>query len=192
MSMRGHCGKQRENRLSKQTQTRTLSQELIVDVRQWDACRATERRAKDLGCEQAGEGDSVATEVCEAGFRFRCPRAGSGQQRPVNIDGPTALRDVSLKISAGQVIGIVGPSGSRRSTLTQLAQRLYVPESGQILIYGVDLTVADVSWLRGQVGSFLQENVLFNRPIRDNVALSDSGMVRVIAAAELARAHEFI
>jgi subfamily B ATP-binding cassette protein HlyB/CyaB len=111
---------------------------------------------------------------------------------PINIDGPTALHDVSLKISAGQVIGIVGPSGSRKSTLTQLAQRLYVPESGRILIYGVDLTVADVSWLRRQVGSVLQENVLFNRPIRDNIALSDPGMVRVIAAAELARAHEFI
>jgi ATP-binding cassette, subfamily B, bacterial HlyB/CyaB len=110
------------------------------------------------------------------------------------IDGPTALNDISLKISAGQVIGIVGPSGSGKSTLTKLVQRLYVPESGRILIDGIDLTVADVAWLRRQIGSVLQENVLFNRSIRDNIALADPGMSmeRVIAAAELAGAHEFI
>jgi subfamily B ATP-binding cassette protein HlyB/CyaB len=110
------------------------------------------------------------------------------------IDGPTALHDISLKISAGQVIGIVGPSGSGKSTLTKLVQRLYVPESGRILIDGVDLTVADVAWLRRQTGSVLQENVLFNRSIRDNIALADPGMdmERVIAAAELAGAHDFI
>jgi subfamily B ATP-binding cassette protein HlyB/CyaB len=110
------------------------------------------------------------------------------------IDGPTALQDVSLKISAGKVIGIVGPSGSGKSTLTKLVQRLYVPESGRILIDGIDLTVADVAWLRRQIGSVLQENVLFNRSIRDNIALADPGMgmERVIAAAELAGAHEFI
>ncbi len=110
------------------------------------------------------------------------------------IDGPTALNDISLKIAAGQVIGIVGPSGSGKSTLTKLVQRLYVPESGRILIDGIDLTVADVAWLRRQIGSVLQENVLFNRSIRDNIALADPGMgmERVIAAAELAGAHEFI
>jgi subfamily B ATP-binding cassette protein HlyB/CyaB len=110
------------------------------------------------------------------------------------IDGPTALNDISLKISAGQVIGIVGPSGSGKSTLTKLVQRLYVPESGRILIDGIDLTVADVAWLRRQIGSVLQENLLFNRSIRDNIALVDPGMSmeRVIAAAELAGAHEFI
>jgi subfamily B ATP-binding cassette protein HlyB/CyaB len=73
-------------------------------------------------------------------------------------------------------------------------QRLYVPESGRVLIDGIDLSVADVAWLRRQVGSVLQENVLFNRSIRDNIALVDPGMPmeRVIAAAELAGAHDFI
>lgn len=110
------------------------------------------------------------------------------------IDGPTVLQDVSLSIPAGQVVGIVGPSGSGKSTLTKLVQRLYVPESGRILIDGIDLTVSDVAWLRRQAGSVLQENVLFNRSIRDNIALADPGMSmeRVIAAAELAGAHEFI
>jgi len=57
-----------------------------------------------------------------------------------------------------------------------------------------NLTVADVAWLRRQVGSVLQENVLFNRSIRDNIALVEPGMPmeRVIAAAELAGAHDFI
>src|SRR5204863_26313 len=99
-----------------------------------------------------------------------------------------------LKVPVGQVVGIVGPSGSGKSTLTKLIQRLYVPESGRILIDGVDLTVADVTWLRRQIGAVLQENVLFNRSIRDNIALADPGMAmeRVIAAAELAGAHDFI
>jgi ATP-binding cassette, subfamily B, bacterial HlyB/CyaB len=110
------------------------------------------------------------------------------------LDAPLALQDISLKCQAGQVIGIVGPSGSGKSTLTKLVQRLYVPEAGRILIDGIDLTVADVAWLRRQIGSVLQENVLFNRSIRDNIALADPGMSmeRVIAAAELAGAHEFI
>jgi len=110
------------------------------------------------------------------------------------LDGPEILHDVSLAIAPGQVVGIVGPSGSGKSTLTKLVQRLYVPESGRVLIDGVDLSVVDVAWLRRQVGVVLQENVLFNRSIRDNIALADPAlpMERVIAAAELAGAHEFI
>jgi len=110
------------------------------------------------------------------------------------LDGPEVLQDVSIAIPAGQVVGIVGSSGSGKSTLTKLVQRLYVPERGRVLIDGVDLAVVDVAWLRRQVGSVLQENVLFNRSIRDNIALADPGMPmeRVIAAAELAGAHEFI
>jgi ATP-binding cassette, subfamily B, bacterial HlyB/CyaB len=110
------------------------------------------------------------------------------------LDGAKVLDDISLKIAPGQVVGIVGPSGSGKSTLTKLVQRLYVPEGGRILIDGVDLTVADVAWLRRQIGSVLQESVLFNRSIRENIALADPGMPmeRVMAAADLAGAHEFI
>jgi len=109
-------------------------------------------------------------------------------------DGAEVLHDVSLKISAGQMVGIVGPSGSGKSTLTKLVQRLYVPESGRVLVDGADLAVVDVAWLRRQVGVVLQENVLFNRSIRDNIALADPAtpMERVIAVAELAGAHDFI
>ena len=110
------------------------------------------------------------------------------------VGGPEILHDINLTIPAGQVIGIVGPSGSGKSTFAKLAQRLYVPESGRILVDGVDLGVVDVSWLRRQIGVVLQENELFNRTIRENIALADPGMPieRVIEVAKLAGAHDFI
>ncbi|VVS96045.1 Leukotoxin translocation ATP-binding protein LktB [Erythrobacter sp. EC-HK427] len=109
-------------------------------------------------------------------------------------DAPEALRGVSLEVDAGEMIGIVGPSGSGKSTLTKLVQRLYVPEQGRVLVDGTDLALVDPAWLRRQVGVVLQENILFNRTVRENIALSNPTlpMEQVIAAAELAGAHEFI
>jgi ATP-binding cassette, subfamily B, bacterial HlyB/CyaB len=109
-------------------------------------------------------------------------------------DGAEILRGISLTIEAGQVIGIVGRSGSGKSTLTKLLQRLYVPERGRVLIDGIDLGLADPAWLRRQIGVVLQENLLFNRSIRDNIALAEPGasMELVIAVAKQAGAHEFI
>ena len=82
-----------------------------------------------------------------------------------------------------QVVGIVGPSGSGKCTLTKLVQRLYLPERGRVLIDGIDLAVLDPAWLRRQIGVVLQENMLFNRSVRDNIALADPAhaMERVIA-----------
>ncbi|MGI9407355.1 MAG: type I secretion system permease/ATPase [Hyphomicrobiaceae bacterium] len=107
---------------------------------------------------------------------------------------PEILKDVSLHVSPGEVIGIVGRSGSGKSTLTKLLQRLHTPESGRVLLDGADVGLLEPSWLRRQIGVVLQENVLFNRAVRDNIALADPAMDmdRVIAAAELAAAHEFI
>ena len=108
--------------------------------------------------------------------------------------GKEILRDVSLTIPNGQIVGIVGSSGSGKSTLAKLVQRLYVPESGRVLVDGVDLTMVDPAWLRRQVGVVQQENILFNRTVRDNIALADVGMPmeRVINAAQLSGAHDFI
>jgi subfamily B ATP-binding cassette protein HlyB/CyaB len=110
------------------------------------------------------------------------------------IDGPEILSDVSFSIPAGQIVGIVGPSGSGKSTLAKLIQRLYVPESGRVLVDGVDLALADPAWLRRQTAIVLQENILFNRTVRDNIALAEpsAAMSAVIGAASLAGAHEFI
>ncbi len=104
------------------------------------------------------------------------------------------LSTINLDVAAGEVIGIVGRSGSGKSTLTKLVQRLYVPERGRVLIDGHDLALADPAWLRRQLGVVLQENFLFNRSVRENIALSDPGLPleRVVQAAELAGAHEFI
>lgn len=109
-------------------------------------------------------------------------------------DAPEALRGVSLDVKAGEMLGIVGPSGSGKSTLTKLVQRLYVPEQGRVLVDGTDLSLVDPAWLRRQVGVVLQENILFNRTVRENIALANPAMPmdRVINAAELAGAHDFI
>ena len=110
------------------------------------------------------------------------------------VDGQEVLHDVTFDVPAGQMVGIVGPSGSGKSTFAKLVQRLYVPESGRVLVDGMDLAMADPAWLRRQIGVVLQESVLFNRSVRENIALADPAipMERVIAAASLAGAHEFI
>lgn len=110
------------------------------------------------------------------------------------IEGPWTLDDIQLNIAAGTSLGIVGSSGSGKSTLTKLLQRLYVPQGGRIMIDGVDIAQIDPSWLRRQIGVVLQENLLFNRSIRENIALSNPAMALelVVEAAKLAGAHEFI
>jgi ATP-binding cassette, subfamily B, bacterial HlyB/CyaB len=110
------------------------------------------------------------------------------------VDGSEILHDINFDIPAGQIVGIVGPSGSGKSTVAKLVQRLYVPESGKILVDGVDLAMVDPAWLRRQIGVVMQENVLFNASVRDNISLADPAMPmeQVIAAATLAGAHSFV
>ncbi|WP_432695231.1 type I secretion system permease/ATPase [Marinobacterium sp. YM272] len=109
-------------------------------------------------------------------------------------DGPRILNDISLQVDPGEVIGIVGRSGSGKSTLAKLIQRMYVPEAGRVLVDGVDLAMVDTAWLRRNIGVVLQENFLFNRSVRENIALSNPGlpMEQVVQAAKLAGAHDFI
>ncbi|MGK5024517.1 type I secretion system permease/ATPase [Janthinobacterium sp. RB2R34] len=109
-------------------------------------------------------------------------------------DAPDIIRGLNLNIAPGEVIGIVGRSGSGKSTLTKLAQRLYLPDRGRVLVDGHDIAITDIAALRHQIGIVLQENVLFSRSIRDNIALHNPALPldRVIAAARLAGAHEFI
>ncbi|HAM3120509.1 TPA: enterohemolysin T1SS ABC transporter permease/ATPase EhxB, partial [Escherichia coli] len=109
-------------------------------------------------------------------------------------DGNVILNNINLYISKGDVIGIVGRSGSGKSTLTKLLQRFYIPETGQILIDGHDLSLSDPEWLRRQIGVVLQENTLLNRSIIDNITLASPtvSMEQAIEAARLAGAHDFI
>jgi subfamily B ATP-binding cassette protein HlyB/CyaB len=109
-------------------------------------------------------------------------------------DSSEVLKRMSFSVTAGEVIGIVGRSGSGKSTIAKLIQRLYLPERGRIVLDNVDLAQVDPAWLRRQVGVVLQENFFFNSSVRDNIALADPGlaMEQVIQSAKLAGAHEFI
>ena len=109
-------------------------------------------------------------------------------------DGVPVLRDVSFTIPAGKTTAILGSTGSGKSTLMYLLQRLYMPTSGRITISGVDIREIDRSWLRSHVGLILQESFLYSRTIRENVgiALRDPTEKQVRHAAEVASAAGFI
>ncbi len=109
-------------------------------------------------------------------------------------DTAPVLQGLSLDVQPGEIIGIVGRSGSGKSTLTKLIQRLYVPEAGHVRVDGHDIALIDAAQLRRQVGVVLQENMLFNRSVRENIAIADPAapLEAVIQAAKLAGAHEFI
>ena len=104
------------------------------------------------------------------------------------------LGGISLDIKAGEVIGIVGRSGSGKSTFAKLVQRLYTPEGGRLLVDGIDISLIDAAQLRRQVGVVLQDNLLFNRSVRENIAITDPAapIEAVLRVAQLAGAHEFI
>ena len=108
--------------------------------------------------------------------------------------GQDVLRQITLSITPGEVIGIVGPSGSGKSSLTKLVQRFYSPQEGQVLLDGMDLAQADPNWVRQSIGVVLQENLLFNRSLHANIAFSNPALsrARVIAVSKLAGADEFI
>ena len=149
-----------------------------------------------ISMQRLGDILNTRTEVHTPRPACRRCRAASSSTGSSSVTGParSLLRGVSLRVQPGEAVGIVGRSGSGKSTLTKLVQRLYQPEQGRVLVDGVDISTIDASSLRRQIGVVLQENVLFNRSIRDNIALSDPGMPlqRVMQAAQLAGAHEFI
>ncbi|MBE3583572.1 MAG: ATP-binding cassette domain-containing protein [Limnochordaceae bacterium] len=105
-----------------------------------------------------------------------------------------ALRDINLRIHAGEMVGLVGSSGSGKTTLVNLIPRFYEPTAGEILIDGVPLRQWDLPTLRRQIGIVLQEPFLFHGTIGENIAYGnpDATPLDVIRAAQAANAHEFI
>jgi ATP-binding cassette, subfamily B, bacterial HlyB/CyaB len=110
------------------------------------------------------------------------------------VNMPNVLNRLNVSIPAGSSIGIVGRSGSGKSTITKLLQRLYLPQEGAIYIDDVDVRHMNPLWLRQHIGVVLQENYLFSGTIRENIALprQDAGIELIIQAAQVAGAHEFI
>ncbi|RED44658.1 type I secretion system permease/ATPase [Aestuariispira insulae] len=107
---------------------------------------------------------------------------------------PPVLENFSLNIPAGKKVAFVGASGSGKSTIAKLIQKLYVPESGEVQIDGRNMAELDAVALRQRMSIVLQENYLFNRSVRENIALTDPAapLSRVIEASKIAGAHEFI
>jgi ATP-binding cassette subfamily B protein len=105
-----------------------------------------------------------------------------------------ALSHLSLSIRPGETVAVVGPSGAGKSTLFQLLLRFYDPQSGTILLDGVDIRDLDLHTLRGALGIVPQDTVIFSADAMENIRYgrADATDDEVIAAAKLAAAHEFI
>jgi len=108
--------------------------------------------------------------------------------------GEPVLLDINFTVSAGEIVALVGPSGTGKSTLVDLLPRFYDPTSGCIEIDGIDIRNIKLSSLRGMMGIVTQETILFNDTVRNNIAygLKDIPDERVVEAAKAANAHEFI
>ena len=129
----------------------------------------------------------IAGDIDYDGVRFAYPTADDEPTRPV-------LRDVSFGVDAGDTVGIVGPTGSGKSTLVKLLVRLYDPEAGTVSIDGHDVRDVSIESLRRAVGYVAQEPFLFYGTVRENIAYGtfDASDEAVEAAARRAAAHEFI
>ncbi len=104
------------------------------------------------------------------------------------------LKDVTIGLEKGQMVAVVGPTGSGKTTIMNLLNRFYNVDSGEILFDGKDIRDIELHSLRKQVGIVLQDSVLFSGTIHDNIAFGkpDATREEVIAAAEQAHIHEFI
>ena len=105
-----------------------------------------------------------------------------------------ALNKLNLEITPGQIIGIVGKSGSGKSTFTKLIQSLYQVQDGIIRFDGVDIRELDLNYLRKNIGVVLQENFIFRGTIKENISITkpDASFEEVVAVAQVAGADEFI
>ncbi len=109
-------------------------------------------------------------------------------------DNVPVLRDVSFTIPAGKTAAVLGGTGSGKSTMMYLLQRLYTPTSGKITIGGVDIQQIDRKYLRAHVGLILQEPFLYSKSIRENVGITapEQEAERIEHAADIASASAFI
>lgn len=124
---------------------------------------------------------------------------GSVEFKNVNFsynDDPNklVLKDINLKISSGDYVGIIGPTGSSKSTLVQLIPRLYDVYSGSVLVGGIDVKDYDLKSLRDEVSFVLQHNVLFSGTLRENLKWADENLndEKMLSALKVSNALDFI
>jgi len=110
------------------------------------------------------------------------------------IEGSKVVSNVSFQVLPGSFIGIVGRSGSGKSTIMKLLPRLYEPDKGRILIDGYDIAKLQLSSVRRQIGIVPQDSLLFDGSIRENISLTspDTTSEEIAEAARIAGAHDFI
>ena len=109
-------------------------------------------------------------------------------------NGDPVLKDIDLEIKSGETIGIIGGTGSSKSTLVMMIPRLYDVNGGSVKVSGVDVRDFDLKYLRSGIGVVTQESYLFNGTILDNLkyAKDDATMEEIEAACKVANIHDFI
>lgn len=110
------------------------------------------------------------------------------------IDQAPVIKNISFTIESGKTIGVIGRSGSGKSTISKLIQRLYIPEEGKIYIDNIDVANVNPFWLRRQIGVVLQESFIFNGTIKENIAINkpNADFREIVNSAKISGAHEFI
>ena len=110
------------------------------------------------------------------------------------IDGSDVLHGITFELKENKIYGLVGRSGSGKSTISKLIQRLYIPQSGKITVDGMDISLIRPQLLRERIGVVLQENFMFNGTVAENISIHcpNAGIDRVIEAARIAGANDFI
>lgn len=105
-----------------------------------------------------------------------------------------ALEDIQLEVLPNQIIALIGPTGSGKTSLVNLIPRFYDVSQGQVLVDGIDVRQVDLTSLRRQIGIVLQTSLLFSISVRENIAYGnpDASMEEIIQAAKAAQAHDFI
>ncbi|OQX73340.1 MAG: type I secretion system permease/ATPase [Campylobacteraceae bacterium 4484_4] len=108
--------------------------------------------------------------------------------------GALVLKNLTFSIKAGMSVGIIGRSGSGKSTIAKMIQRLYIPNEGVIYVDGVDIRHFNPKWYRNMIGIVLQESFLFRGTIKENIAMArpDASMDQIITVAKISGAHQFI
>ena len=110
------------------------------------------------------------------------------------MEGSDVLHGISFEMKENRIYGLVGRSGSGKSTISKLIQRLYIPQAGKITVDGMDVSLIDPKLLRTQIGVVLQENFMFNGSVAENISIHCPGasIEQIMEAAKTSGAHDFI